>query len=132
MRNSVLIELVVVSVVIGIISALSIPKFIGTKDRAKIVAAESEVTRMRQALSLYGVDWLTYVTSVGDSCVDYNEWKTSVVDKDGNVYVAMPDTFNFDPATFNIKASDKTFTVSVKARDSKNTIVYGNPEKTWR
>lgn len=131
MRTPLLIELIVVSIIIGVISAVSIPRFIGAKDRAKIAAAESEVTRMRQALVLYVGEWSTYVTSAGDSSMDYNKWKESVIDREGNAYVVLPDTFNFVPATFSIKASNNTFTIAVEARDSKNTIVNGNSEKTW-
>ena len=131
MRTSFLIELVVVSVIIGILAAVSIPRFVGSQDRAKIAAAESEVTKMREALGLYVIDWSTYVTSVGDSSVDYNMWKESVVDRQGNAYVVLPDTFNFYPVSFSIKAENNTFMISVEARDSKNTIVNGDPEKTW-
>lgn len=126
-----LIELIVVIVIIGILAAIAIPRFMGAQDRARIGAAEAEVTKMREALGLYEIDWSTYATSAGASCTDYDTWKASVVDKNGNAYMSLPDTLNFDPATFAVAATETTFTLQVDARDANTTTVYGNPEKTW-
>lgn len=131
MRTSFLIELMVGVVIIGVASSIMVPRFITAKDRARIAATESEVTKMREALGLYVIDWATYKTSVGDSSTDYVAWKASVVDRDGNAYTVLPDSNNFDLFSFHITASDTTFLIQVTARDAKNTTVYGTPEKTW-
>ncbi|MDD5528430.1 MAG: prepilin-type N-terminal cleavage/methylation domain-containing protein [bacterium] len=122
-----LIELIVVIVIIGILAAIAIPRFMGAQNRARIGAAAAEVTKMREALGLYEIDYATY--AVGNT-TDYDAFKASIVDKAGNAYMTLPDTLNFDPATFSFTGDSLTFTITVNARDNNNTAVTGTPDKT--
>ena len=48
-----LIELLVVVLIIGILSAIAIPVFIGQQNRAKEAATESDLTNLKTAVSTY-------------------------------------------------------------------------------
>ncbi|MDD2889222.1 MAG: prepilin-type N-terminal cleavage/methylation domain-containing protein [bacterium] len=124
-----LIELIVVIVIIGILAAIAIPRFMGAQNRARIGAAAAEVTKMREALGLYEIDYATYAV-LGGSSTDYEAFKAAIVDKNGNAYMSLPDTLNFDPATFSFAGDSVTFTITVNAKDNNNTPVTGTPDKT--
>lgn len=126
-----LVELLVSISVFGIIMTMSIPKFMGSIDRARIGAAVSEITTMKEALGLYVTDWGTYVTKAGSPCTDYDAWKSSVVDISGSPYISLPDTINFDPATFQITVTVSDYEIQITARDAKSTKVYASAEKVW-
>lgn len=51
-----LIEIMVVVVILGVLSALIVPNFIGRPDEAKVTAARVEIQRIGSALELYRLD----------------------------------------------------------------------------
>ena len=55
-RAFTLIELLVVMLIISILAALIIPKLFGNTDQAKISAAKSDISELKDALSRYRVD----------------------------------------------------------------------------
>jgi len=121
-----LIELIVVIVIIGILAAIAIPRFMGAQDRARIGACEADVTLMRQALGLYEIDYSTY--NLG-TVSNYAAFVAALKGPDGIAYMTLPDTTNF--TNFSYTGSDTTFTVTVKAKDVAKTTVYGVPGKTY-
>jgi len=52
-----LIELMVVIVIIGILTAIAIPNFVGAQDRAKIASVKSNMHVFRTVLETYAVDY---------------------------------------------------------------------------
>lgn len=116
-----LIELIVVIVIIGILSAIAIPRFTGAQNKARIGAAEADVTKIREAVGLWEIDHATYVIGT----TDYDEIKDSLAQ-----YMALPeDGVTFDFQSYD--ASADTFLITVKAKDTNTTPVYGNADKTW-
>lgn len=118
-----LVELMIVIVIIGILAAIAIPRFIGAQDRARISAAKSELNAVRQALSLYEMDYSTYPTSA----VDWNDLKSQLVDPNtGQPYVSLPNVPNFTFVSYTGDAT--TYTLVVQAFDNANTQLTATPE----
>ncbi|MCK4307774.1 prepilin-type N-terminal cleavage/methylation domain-containing protein [candidate division WOR-3 bacterium] len=118
-----LIELIVVIVIIGILAAIAIPRFTGAQNRARIGAAEADVTKIREAVALWEIDHATY--AIGGAASSYSALKDSV-----KQYLILPT----DSVTFKFRSYDAdadTFLIMVRAMDSGTTAVYGNADKTW-
>lgn len=58
-----LIEVMVVIVILGILSALVVPNILGRAGDARVAAAKSDIAAIGQALDLYKLDNSTYPTS---------------------------------------------------------------------
>ncbi|MGZ3483937.1 MAG: type IV pilin protein [Gemmatimonadaceae bacterium] len=52
-----LIELLIVVVIIGILAAIAIPKFAGTKDKAYVAAMKSDLRNLATYEEQYAADW---------------------------------------------------------------------------
>lgn len=57
-----LIELLIVVVIIGILAAIAIPKFSGTKQKAYVAAMKSDLRNLISAEEAFFADSVTYVT----------------------------------------------------------------------
>jgi type II secretion system protein G len=121
-----LVEIMTVFVIIGIISAIAIPRFMGSQNRARIGTCMADVNQMREALGLYEAEHGTY--DLG-TIADYDAFKAAIVDRNGEAYMSLPDTMNFDPASFSFASDGVTFTITVNAHDKDHTPVTGTPEK---
>jgi prepilin-type N-terminal cleavage/methylation domain-containing protein len=62
-----LIELLIVVVIIGILAAIAIPKFAGTKSKAYIASMKSDLKNLVLAEESYFTDFNTYAGNVGDA-----------------------------------------------------------------
>jgi len=51
-----LVELLLVLVILGILAGIALPKFSGTSQRSRIVAAQTQVSAFKTALDAYDVD----------------------------------------------------------------------------
>ncbi|MDI6840567.1 MAG: prepilin-type N-terminal cleavage/methylation domain-containing protein [bacterium] len=120
-----LVELIVVIVIMGILSAMMV-RVRTAQDRARIGAAEADVTLMRQALGLYETDYSTYNIKTISS---YADFVGKLKRPDGTAYMTLPDTTNFTDFTYS--GNDSTYTITVKAKDNRKTIVIGTPKKTY-
>lgn len=58
-----LIELLIVVVIIGILAAIAVPKFVNTKEKAYIASMKSDLRNLVSAEESYLADNLTYATS---------------------------------------------------------------------
>ncbi len=81
-----LIELMVVVIIIGVLAAIAIPRFIGAQHRARVNAAVADVSIIRQGLGLYHIDNGDYPATAAD----WAAFKTSLVDPNGDPYVTLP------------------------------------------
>ena len=117
-----LIELIVVIVIIGILAAIAVPRFMGAQDRAKIGACEADVNSYRQALGLYEIDHATFAIVAADLAA----LKPLLIDPDGNAYMTLPDGANWSASTFTGDAT--TYTITATAKDNASTVVTGTPE----
>ncbi len=62
-----LIEVLIVTVIIGVLSAIAIPKFAATKEKAYDATVVSDIRRAKLAAESYYADNLTYPASAADA-----------------------------------------------------------------
>ncbi len=60
-----LIELLIVVVIIGILAAIAIPKFVNTKEKAYLASMKSDLRNLITAEEGYFYDYTTYTTKAG-------------------------------------------------------------------
>lgn len=129
-----LIELIVVIIIIGILAAIAIPRFMGAQNRARISAAEADVTKLREACGLYKIDHQTYCIpgqTEGTEIADYETFVTGLRDRDGNPYMELPEN-NVNFVFVSYIAWKDSFQIDVKALDTDSTLIRGTPSKIYR
>ncbi|MDO9575647.1 MAG: prepilin-type N-terminal cleavage/methylation domain-containing protein [bacterium] len=88
MRNQkgfTLIELMVVVIIIGVLAAIAIPRFIGAQHKARVSAAKADVSIIREGLGLYVIDYGAY-----PNAATYATLRAALIDADGEAYVTLP------------------------------------------
>lgn len=58
-----MLEIMIVLVIVAVLAALVVPNVMGRPDEARIVAAQTDINNIKQALQLYKVDNRRYPTS---------------------------------------------------------------------
>jgi type II secretion system protein G len=122
-----LIELLVVIVIIGILAAVAVPRFMGAQDRARIGAARADLDQFRQALGMFEIDHADYPTA------DYNTvaaLKAVLVDGNGDAYMTLPEGSNFGSFAYAYDngVTPTSYTITVTALDNGGTTLVGSPE----
>lgn len=120
-----LLELLVVIVIIGILAAVAVPRFMGAQDRARVAAALQDVDRYRQALGMFELDYADY-----PAALDLATAPIVLVDPKGNPYMSLPTGSNFTSFTYkyNGNASPTSYTIIVECKDSRETILIADPD----
>jgi MSHA pilin protein MshA len=98
-----LVELVVVIVILGILSAVAVPKFIDMQDEAKQAAVEGARGSVKSAVSLVHAKWLAAgepdagTFTVEGTDVSYDEYGYPTADTNGIMAAAgLADDFSID------------------------------------
>ena len=58
-----LIEIMVVIVILGVLAAIAVPRIMSKPDEARVIAAQTEIAQLLQALDLYRLDNQRYPTT---------------------------------------------------------------------
>ncbi len=72
-RGFTLIELLTVVVIIGLLAAIAIPKFTGTKERANLAAMKSDLRNLAASQENYFVENLAYTTTLSQLQMNISE-----------------------------------------------------------
>jgi len=120
-----LVEIFIVMLIIGIVALISIPRFTRATDRARITAALDELHYVRRALSMYQAE-RGYFPQLANA--DYYSLKNLLVDDFGHPYMSLPDTPEFDIASFTYTSDGDTYYIRVKAKDTKGTWIHASQD----
>ena len=125
-----LFEILIVIIIIGILAAIMVPRFLGAQDRARVGVARACVDQFRQALGAYEIDYQDFPTT------DYNNvaaFVEALVDPDGKAYMILPDGSSF--ASFRYEydnsVSPSSYQITVTALDLAGTTVIGSPQEVY-
>ncbi len=126
-RGFTLIELLVVIVVLGIIAAIAIPRFLASQDRAYVTAAVADVDHFRKALAVYEID---YGVFPDQNFASVPAITAALIDPSGNDYMILPDGQNFSSFTYVPLNAGESYEIQVVATDHMNTGVVADPMGT--
>jgi type II secretion system protein G len=125
-----LLEILTVCVIIGILATILVPRFLGTKDRARVGAAVADLDQFRRALGMFEVDNQDYPTS---NYASVDALAAALVDNQGRGYMTVPDGTNFGTFSYAYDgSSDPTYTITVTALDQGHTTILCTPDGITR
>ncbi len=118
-----LIELLIVIVIIGILAAVAIPRFQGVADKAKIGAAEAELSNIRTLLTSYQAENDTSRYPEASMITSHADLISICA-----AYGAVPSVAdaNWTFVSYASAVSD-TFILQVKAKDRNRTVLNLTP-----
>ncbi len=120
-----LIELLVVIVIIGILAAVAVPRFMGAQDRARVGAARADLNQFRQALGMYEIDYADYPAALALATAP-----ATLVDPNGDPYMSLPAGNNFAAFTYTYDGASTptSYSIDVTCLDNAGTVLTATPD----
>ena len=120
-----LIELLVVIVIIGILAAVAVPRFMGAQDRARVGAARADLNQFRQALGMFEIDYADYPPALVLATAP-----ATLVDPNGDPYMSLPTGNNFAAFTYTYDgaSSPTSYSIDVTCNDNAGTVLTATPD----
>ena len=120
-----LIELLVVIVIIGILAAVAVPRFMGAQDRARVGAARADLDQYRQALGMFEIDYADYPAALALATA-----QATLVDPQGNAYMSLPSGANFSTFTYTYDGASTptSYAIDVVCLDNAGTTLTATPD----
>ncbi len=121
-----LFEILVVCVIIGILTAIAVPRYVGVQDRAKVGAARADMDQFRQGLGMYEIDHEDFPNSNYGSVADLTE---ALVDTRGRAYMTLSlgVNFAFFSYVYDGTVSPSSYEITVTAFDQDGTTLVATP-----
>jgi len=114
-----LIELMVVVVIIGVLAAIAVPRFIGAAKRARVRACAADVRLVTEGLGLYITDKGEYPPTS-----NYDSLRTAL-----EPYLVLPaGSLATGVAFVYTRLGDTSFTIKIRVKGAPEDTVYANPE----
>jgi type II secretion system protein G len=126
-RGFTLVEVLVVCVILGILAAIFVPRFMGGQDRARIGAAFADLDQIRQAIGFYEIDNRDYPTSNYDNVAALT---AVLIDPHGKAYMTLPNGSNFASFLYEYdnSVSPTMYRMTVTALDNHSTTLLCTPQ----
>jgi hypothetical protein len=115
--------MLVVALVIGILAALAVTRYIEVKDKGLVGAAKYDLDLVRKLLAYYAVDYDQYPQVVGS----YDDLQAQLVDKEGKSLGELPYSNTFSFLSYSIDGNGQ-YIVRVQATDHHQTVLIGTPQ----
>jgi prepilin-type N-terminal cleavage/methylation domain-containing protein len=122
-RGFTLVELLVVILVIALLAAMAVPRFIEVRNKSFVGAAIHDAGLVRKVLAYYEVDWNSYPAVAAS----YADLEAQLIDINGRPYGQMPPSNTFSFVSYGLDLNN-LFVLRVQARDNSGTILRCTPD----
>lgn len=116
-----LVELMIVTAIVGILAAVAIPTYMSFVEKAKLISSVSALQPITMEMEGYASDHGGYPTTI-----DF----TNFTDQNGNFILTATDwaAVNHDIFSWdNYSSTGTNYTITVSAIDSAHTTIYATP-----